>query len=79
MLSVLFATEASSTIKENNYEEESINRGILPFSRRKLPFCWRKLRKAYFALTFYLPLQFTILLTQIEKNLFCDETRKSEL
>ena len=57
MLSVFFAAEACYTIKENNNKEKS-------FCQRKLPFYWRKLRKAYFATTFFLP-------AQIEKSLFC--------
>ena len=42
MPSALLATEACYTIKENNSKEKS-------FGRNKLPFCCRKLRKAYFA------------------------------
>ena len=52
MLSVLFATEACYTIKENN-KEKSFCWGKLPFYWRKLPFCWQKLRKSYFVLAFF--------------------------
>ena len=44
MLSVLFATEAWYTIKENN-REKSFCQGKLPFFWHKLPFCQLKLRK----------------------------------
>ena len=57
MLSVLFATEACYTVKENNSKEKS--------------FCWGQLlvdvsyhfagRKAYFVLEFFLPTQIIIL------------------
>ena len=46
MLSVLFATEACYTIKENNNKEKLLY-------QPKLPFYWRKLIKAYFATAFF--------------------------
>ena len=52
MLSVLFATEAGYTIKENNNKEKSFCRVKLPFCRRKLAFCRRKLKKTFFASAF---------------------------
>ena len=73
MLSVLFATEAFYTIKENNkdnhfteasYHFADVNYHFPGGNRekpilrrhfirgRKLPFCRRKLRKAYFASAF---------------------------
>ena len=77
MLSVLFATEACYTIKENNNNnnnndniEKSFCQGKLAFYRHKLSFFWPKLRKAYFASVFSLQAQITILPTNIEKSLF---------
>ena len=46
MLSVLFATETCSTIKENNTKEKLFCRGKLPFCWHKSSFCcenWEKL------------------------------------
>ena len=51
LLSALFATEARYTMKQNNNKEKSLSK--LPFCRRKLPFCWWKLRKACFASAFF--------------------------
>ena len=67
MLSGLFTTKACYAIKENN-KNKSFCRGKLPFCERKLTFWWRKLRKAYFAAAFSLPVKITILPTQIEKS-----------
>ena len=74
MLSVLFATEACSTIKENT-NKKSFCRGKLPFCRRKLPFHWRKLRKAYFASKFLAEAK-TVVLQGLEKNFRMKEKYK---
>ena len=69
MLSVSFATETCYMIKEINKKiKKSFCRSKSPFCQCKLLFCWQKLRKIYFASTFFLPAQITILLTQIEKS-----------
>ena len=52
MLSVLFATEACYTIKQNNNNNNNNNNNKKSFCRGKLPFCRQKLNKAYFALAF---------------------------
>ena len=67
MLSVLFATEACSTIKENTNKKS--------FCRRKLPFHWRKLRKAYFASKFLAEAK-TVVLQGLEKNFRMKEKYK---
>ena len=44
MLIFIFVTEACYTVKENNNNNNNKEKS---FRQGKLPFCWRKLRKAY--------------------------------
>ena len=81
LLSVLFATEARYKMKQNNNKEKSLSK--LPLCRRKLPFCWRKLRK-HVLRRHFLPVEITIFSDAnweklILRRYFLTEVKKSEL